>query len=233
MVSNAQLVRGAFAAAFTAAAALIAVSLIGAQDTHSTPPPANTPSVVGARETEAIFRGIPQDGIVLGSPNAPVTVVEYADLQCPYCALWAHDALPQIVERYVRPGHVRIVFHGLAFIGPESESALRAALAAGRQAKLWNLVHLLYANQGHENAGWVTDDFLRQLGDAIRGFEPQAMLAGRSLPAAERAMAAAAAAAQRARIPGTPAFEVGPSGGTLERVDVGDLELRIEQLLDA
>jgi protein-disulfide isomerase len=161
-----------------------------------------------------------------------VTLVEYADLQCPYCALWARDAFPQIVERYVRPGRVRVVFRGLAFIGPDSESALRAVLAAGRQQRLWNLVHLLYVNQGAENAGWVTEDLLHRAGHAIRGFDPDTMLAERFLLAVERELEAAAVAAQRAGIPGTPFFELGPTGGSIERVEAGDLALRIEQLLE-
>jgi protein-disulfide isomerase len=97
---------------------------------------------------------------VLGSPDAPVTVVEYADLQCPFCAEWARRAFGEIVRDYVAPGRVRIEFRGLVFLGPDSEVALRTALAAGRQDRLWDVVHLLYANQGAENAGWVTQDLL-------------------------------------------------------------------------
>ena len=50
----------------------------------------------------------------LGSPDAPVTLVEYADLQCPFCAEWARGTFPAIVDEYVRPGQVRIEFRGLA-----------------------------------------------------------------------------------------------------------------------
>jgi len=45
----------------------------------------------------------------------------------------------------------------MAFLGPESEKGLAAALAAGRQDKLWHVVDLLYANQGPENGGWIND----------------------------------------------------------------------------
>ena len=71
--------------------------------------------------------GIPQDGIALGEPDAPVTLVEYADLQCPFCAEWALQTFPELVADYVRDGRLRIEFRGLTFIGPESEDALRAA----------------------------------------------------------------------------------------------------------
>ena len=81
----------------------------------------------------SLFAGIEQHGAALGSPKAPVTLVEYADLQCPYCAQWARDALPTLVEDYVKTGKLRIVFSGMAFIGADSDKALRTAIAAGEQ----------------------------------------------------------------------------------------------------
>ena len=77
-------------------------------------------------------RASPRTGTAIGSPDAPVTLVEFADLQCPFCAQWATDAFPDLVEEYVRPGRLRIEFRGLAFIGPDSEKALRAALSRRR-----------------------------------------------------------------------------------------------------
>jgi hypothetical protein len=57
--------------------------------------------------------------MALGRPDAPVTLVEIADYQCPFCAAFARDALPEIVQKYVRTGKVRIEFRALAFIGPD------------------------------------------------------------------------------------------------------------------
>ena len=107
--------------------------------------------------------GIRQDGIELGAANAPVTLVEYADLQCPYCAAWSAQAFSELVRDYVRPGKVKLSFRGLAFLGPDSERALRFALAAGLQDRLWHVVDLLYRYQGRENGGWVTDQLLRSI----------------------------------------------------------------------
>ena len=144
----------ALAGAVAVAAALAAASLIGSSPgkSEATRPPmsAATPAV-----RDELFRGVLQDGITLGSPKAPVTLVEFADLQCPYCADWARDALPTIVQEYVSTGRVRVVFRGLSFVGEQSDTALRAALAAGEQDRLWDVVHGLYLHQGAENSGWV------------------------------------------------------------------------------
>ena len=163
-LSPRKLIGLAVAGAALLASVLIAASLVGGTESGPAAQPPAAPAAA-APEQDSLLRGIPQDGIALGDPKAPVTLVEYADLQCPYCAAWARDAFPAIVDEYVRTGKVRIVFRGLAFVGPDSETALRAALAAGEQGALWNLVHGLFASQGAENAGWVTDGLLRSLGN--------------------------------------------------------------------
>ena len=171
---------------------------------------------------DSLFRGIPQDGITLGSPDAPVTLVEYADLQCPYCAQWARDTFPAIVDEYVRAGRVRVVLRGLSFLGPDSETALRAALAAGQQDRLWDVVHGLFLRQGAENSGWVTNDVLRSF--AGTGLDTEQMLGGTHSAWVERQLEAARSAAEAAQVPGTPFFQVGRTGGALERLQVESLE---------
>ncbi|MGE5688959.1 MAG: DsbA family protein [Pseudomonadota bacterium] len=177
----------------------------------------------GSAETRALLQGIPQNGAVIGAADAPVTLVEYADLQCPYCAQWATNAFPDLVEQYVRPGKVRIEFRGLAFIGPDSEKALRAAYAAGDQRKLWEVVELLYQHQGTENTGWVTDDLLSAVATSAPLDEAPWRDAFDS-SAVDTAMQASASAAETAGIRSTPSFLVGPTGGTLERVEVQSLD---------
>jgi protein-disulfide isomerase len=168
--------------------------------------------------------GIAQDGTALGRPDAPVTLVEYADLQCPYCAQWALGALPALVEDYVRAGKLRIEFHGLAFIGPDSEVALRTALAAGRQDRLWHVVELLYASQGAENSGWVTEDLVARTAASVPRLEPRQLAADRQSEAVDAEIAKAQAQAQASNVRGTPAFEIGRTGSTLRRLEVTSLE---------
>jgi protein-disulfide isomerase len=216
--------RWRFAAVLTAAVALAAV-LVGASQISAREPkpePQAAASAASAHEP-SLFAGLPQQGIALGSPKAPVTLVEYADLQCPYCAQWAQATLPTLVADYVRSGKLRIVFHGLAFIGPDSDKALRTAHAAGRENHLWDVVHGLYQRQGAENAGWVTDDLVEQIAAHVPGLDPATLLEDAREPTVEPQLKRAEAAAEAAGVQGTPAFQVGPTGGPLELVQVSSL----------
>ena len=122
-----------------------------------------------------MLQGIPQQGLSLGRPNAPVTLVEYGDLQCPICRAYTVATLPTLVRDYVRTGKVRLEFRGLAFLGADSETALKAVIAAGAQNKGWNMLDLLYRNQGEENSGWATESTLRAAAAAIPGLYGRAV----------------------------------------------------------
>ena len=202
------------------AAVLIGASLLGARDDGGGGDPA---AVTGGADVEALLRGIPQAGTALGEDDAPVTLVEYADLQCPFCAEWSLRAFPELVADYVRDGRLRIEFRGLTFIGEESEQALRAALGAGEQGKLWNVVDLVYANQGAENGGWVTEDFLRSVGAAVPELDVDRMLAASDSAEVTAALEKAAADAQADGITGTPSFLLGETGGELDALEISSL----------
>jgi protein-disulfide isomerase len=211
----------ALAGAVAVAAALVAVSMIGSSTgkSEATPPPVSAATPPGR---EKLFRGVLQDGITLGSPKAPVTLVEFADLQCPYCADWARDALPTIVQEYVRAGRVRLVFRGLSFVGEQSDTALRAALAAGEQDRLWDVMHGLYLHQGAENSGWVTDSLLRSFDGA--GLDAEQMLDSTRSSWVESQLLAARNAATAIGVPGTPFFQAGRTGGALQPLTVTALD---------
>ena len=63
----------------------------------------------------------------------------------------------------VRAGTAKYEFRPWLIIGPQSKPAARAALAAGEQGRFWNYITLFYRNQGEENSGYVTDDFLTSI----------------------------------------------------------------------
>ena len=202
------------AGAAVLAATLVAASLLSAGEAKtSTPAPA----------ASGLFGGVPQDGLAIGDPEAPVTLVEYADLQCPYCAEWAVRTMPALVEDYVRTGQLRIVFHGLAFLGPDSNKAVRAAIAASADDRLWNMVDGFYRSQGSENSGWVTDDLIDQIA-AQAGLEGGELRDRGDESWVDEELSRANAAAQSARVQGTPSFELGPTGGKLELVELSSLD---------
>jgi protein-disulfide isomerase len=169
------------------------------------------------------FAGIPQNGNALGSPSAPVTLVEYGDLQCPYCAQWAVQTLPVLVARYVRGGRLRIEFDGLAFLGPDSVTALRTAVAAGRQNRLWDVVGALYLRQGAENSGWVSPAVLGEVARAA-GLDPARLARAREQTWVTQELLRAETSARRAGVRGTPSFALGRTGRPPKRIELRSLD---------
>ena len=214
------------AAAAIVVAILVAVSGPGRDASSST---AAAGGAAGAATNE-LLAGVPQNGIRLGNPSAPVRVVEFADLQCPFCAEFSERVLPQVVRDYVRPGQVRMEFRGLAFIGPDSERAARVVEAAGRQDRLWNVLGAFYANQGRENSGYATDAFLRRIVGAVPGLDAGRVFAERGGDAVTRQLSAAQDLATTSGVQSTPTFLVG-RGSDLEAVDATGLPAAIEAAL--
>jgi protein-disulfide isomerase len=215
------------AAGLAIVVALVTVSILSTGDDDSSggePVSAGTP-LPGAEEVEALLGGIPQDGETLGDPNAPVTLVVYADPQCPACAGFAIETLPDLIEQYVRPGDLLLRYRGVPIIGPDSETGLEAAYAAGLQDKLWHFSDITYLNQGEENSGWLDDDFIRAAAASVPGLDVEQLLEDRDSAEVGELLATAASDAEEIGLEGTPTFQVGPTGGSLgEPVLGGDFE---------
>jgi protein-disulfide isomerase len=101
----------------------------------------------GDSDVDIPERTIPSEGRTLGYPDAPVTMVEYSDFQCPYCARAAATTTPQIEEEYVADGRVKLMHHYMAFEGPESVLAAEAAECANDQGRFWEYRDTLFENQ--------------------------------------------------------------------------------------
>jgi protein-disulfide isomerase len=132
----------------TAAAILIAAAVIFVL--------VNRPATRGpaALVPEGVPQGVSATGEpTLGSPRAKVTIDEFGDFQCPYCGEFVRQTEPRIIAKYVATGKARIVWHTLAFIGPESALAGRAAWCAQQRGKFWEYFAVLYQHQGGENTG--------------------------------------------------------------------------------
>lgn len=89
------------------------------------------------------------DAPAKGQADAPLTLVEYTDYQCPFCARHSQTVLPQLVKNFIDTGKVRYVLRDfpLASIHPHAAKAHEAAHCAGEQGKYWELHDLLFANQ--------------------------------------------------------------------------------------
>ena len=186
-----------------AATGVVAIVIaISAPRDHPAPAPA-----AQREQVHALFAGIPQDGTALGAPSAPATLTEFADLQCPFCADYARDVLPAVVDRYVRTGRLRLELRVLAFLGDDSVRAGRMAAAAASQDRLWPFVDAFYRSQGPENSGYADDAFLRRVGTAA-GLDVATALREREAPRSSVWLTAAQRDAGRFRVQGTPAFSL-------------------------
>lgn len=172
-----------------------------------------------AHAANALFSGIPQQGFALGSPHAPVTLVEFGDLQCPVCAAFSAQALPKLISGYVRDEKLRIVFRPLDFIGHESLMAARMAGALAEQGKAWQFIDLMFRNQASENSGYVTTTYLKAIADAIPGVNLHAAVKAQDTGKVNAEIARASAEANRLHIVATPGFLLLRTGGASHRFE--------------
>lgn len=186
---------------------------------------------VAAVEEE--LRGIPQEGMVLGEPGAPVELIEFADLQCPYCKANAEEVLPTVVRGPIAAGKAKLSFRNFVIIGEESEPAGAAALAAGEQGRGFNFLNIFYRNQGKEASGYVTEEFLTAVAEAAKVPDMDRWNSDRNSARIKRKVKATTAEAVRLGFTGTPSFAVrGPGTNGLEPVGnvsgAGELEEAIK-----
>jgi protein-disulfide isomerase len=156
-----QLLQLAAGAAFLVLAVVLVLIVVNSSESGG-----DAKNIAGQAEVDRMLAGIPQQGMVLGDPKAPVQLIEFGDLQCPVCAGFAKEILPPIIENQVKNGEATIEFRNLTIIGPESIPAGAATLAAGEQGRGWNYLDVFYRNQGQERSGYVTDEFMEAVAKA-------------------------------------------------------------------
>jgi protein-disulfide isomerase len=127
----------------------------------------------GAVDVRKAFKGIPQSGLVLGNPNAPATLTEYIDLQCPVCQEFESQQLPALLEKYVKPGKLNIKMQPWSIRGPDSNRGQSATAAASLQNRAFQFAQLLYLNQGTENTGWLNDNMVSTAASSVDGMKVQ------------------------------------------------------------
>jgi protein-disulfide isomerase len=172
-----------------------------------------------------LLRGIPQRGNVLGSAKAPVTMVEYIDLQCPGCQAFETQLMPDIVARYVRTGKLKVVARPIAFIGPDSERGRLAAVAAAEQNRFFNFAQLLYLNQGVENSGWLDDQTIEAAARSVPALDVSRLLAARTSARVRSQEQRYDTQATADRVSETPTILIGRSGSKPRQVELSSVSI--------
>lgn len=172
--------------------------------------------IQGAAEVERQLQGLPQEGLIIGKPEARVKLVEFGDLKCPVCASYASDVLPEVIESQVRSGKARVEFRSFVIIDQEESTAAgAAAIAAGEQGRGWNFVEIFYENQGNEASPYVSDDFLTAVAEAAGVEDIQRWDRDRQSAATIAAVERSSEEAEGLGFTGTPSFAVeGPGTGS-------------------
>ncbi|WP_210405971.1 thioredoxin domain-containing protein [Micromonospora sp. MH33] len=99
----------------------------------------------GARAGEFTFvRRAQADPMAVGAVDAPVVLVQWTDMRCPYCAVFNRETLPMLLKEYVDTGKLRIEVHDVAYFGEQSEQAAVAARAAAEQGKFFEFIRAVY-----------------------------------------------------------------------------------------
>ena len=184
--------------------------------------PESTEAGATRSEVSALLRGLPQSGDVLGRPAAPVTLQYFGDLQCPVCRSFTIGALPSIVQKWVRGGLLKVEYRSLETATREPEvfkSQQVAALAAGKQDKMWQFVETFYHEQQEEGTGYVTESYIQGIAKQVPGLSLSKWASDRNDPALVNQVASDMQAANNEGLNGTPAFLIGRSGAAPSRLE--------------
>lgn len=143
----------------------------------------------------------------LGPADAPVVMVMFSEFQCPYCGKYARDTQPELVERFVADGTLRIEWRDLPFLGEESTLLARAGRAAAAQDHFWAFERHLFDNQAPPNSGTHSTESLAVVAEEL-GLDVERFRADLTSPATGEAVQADLAEATRLGLTGTPAFVI-------------------------
>jgi len=178
----------------------------------------NSVALPGAPAANSLFQGIPQTGLVLGRPSAPVEMVMFIDVQCPICQNYEVNYLPTIVQRYIRTGKVQLHLEPWAFIGPQSKTGRLGLIAASFQNKGFQYAKVLYDNQRQENSGWLDDRMMAEIAASVTGLNLKRWWTDVNGSPARTIASTVDRLAAKDKVAGTPTVFVGRAGGKLHDI---------------
>ncbi len=150
---------------------------------------------------------------IIGSPSAPITIVEFGDYQCHQCYNWFHNTKPAIFQNYVDTGKVNLVFVDLAFLGRDSPKAAQASYCAEDQGKYWEYHNQLYISQESKiDNGWANSERLKSFAFSL-GLDSELFDSCLDSGKYAKRVQSNIAEAKKFGVSGTPTFFiVGPNG---------------------
>lgn len=150
---------------------------------------------------------------IIGSPSAPITIVEFGDYQCHQCYNWFHNTKPSIFQNYVDTGKVNLVFVDLAFLGRDSPKAAQASYCAEDQGKYWEYHNQLYISQESKiDNGWANSERLKSFAFSL-GLDPELFDSCLDSGKYAKRVQSNIAEAKKFGVSGTPTFFIiGPNG---------------------
>lgn len=119
----------------------------------------------------ALSNLIKQGSPYYGKESAPITIIDFSDLQCPMCKRHVDNTEPQINSTYVQTGKVAYVFKHLPNRGFDSMPAALAAQCTNDQGKFWAFHGILYKNQGPIDSGWANSENLKKFALQVPGMD--------------------------------------------------------------
>lgn len=218
--------------AVVSAAVLIALSVASVSGEGSGK--TDSGSSVATGDTGSIqttsYQGL-ANGKSLGSADAPVTIIEFAEAQCGVCQDYALTTEKQLIERYVATGKVRLVFKHFVVFGDESMQAAAAAEAAAEQNKFWEYRGLLMAvGASPKVEGDLSEATLRSLAEQV-GLDMDAFNAAFLSEKSQANVARDAEEGAQLQVWGTPTFFI--NGEKVETyLTFEDFEEHIDALLE-
>ena len=118
--------------------------------------PESTPNDSSILNKENLMQG----SVILGNPDAKITIVEFGDYQCTFCYKFHDETMKKIDQAYIKAENVNFVYRDFPLNGPQSILASEASYCAQKQNKFWEYHNTLYDNWGGENTGWITKNVL-------------------------------------------------------------------------
>ncbi len=174
-------------------------------------------------------------GYALGRPDAPLTMVEFTDLQCPYCRQFAITSFDEIKKNWIDTGRLRYMSRDFPLdIHPQAMPAARAARCAGEQGKFWDMRLALM-----RHANLLTPEYITKAAEGLK-LDPKAFATCAASTQYDAAIQAEVQEGAKLGVGGTPTFILGRTMPTavegpmmVGALPYAQFDAKLKSLLDA